>query len=221
MQRVVGLLRQLYSLSELPGAAWRRASDPSGRTKLGSSFLHQLREHALRIYDNEKRAPTRQHLTFLIENLAHVHVSPAAHAHLPRLDTQRLVQRHRPQVLHRHLRSEGDHLPQLVHLTHSLIENGGDDAAVAVPWWPGVALIQTEVADKTLARSIVSKFQVHASSIVRTTSKAVVLRQTEITNIVTATLRLLGHKRKILYLTSLIPGASPTSRASIRRRNPV
>ena len=54
--------------------------------------------------------------------------------------SQRLVQRDGLQVFDGHFFGEGDDVAELVHLAHGVVEDGGDDAAVAVAGRSGVAL---------------------------------------------------------------------------------
>ncbi len=78
-----------------------------------------------------------------------IYVPASAHADLARFHAQGFIERHGLQVVHRHLRSQSDDLTQFVHFAHGLIENGGDDAAMAVSRRPGIALVQAEAADET------------------------------------------------------------------------
>ncbi len=151
-----------------------------------------------------------------------IHVPASAHADLARFHAQRFVERHRPQVVHLHLRSQRDHLAQLVHFAHGLIENGGDDAAMAVSRRSGVALIQAEAANEHPALLVEGKFQMHAGRIVRPAGKAFVLRQAKSADIVTAAVRFPGHRQEILYLSrtqsclSLCPPCPPWLALSLR-----
>lgn len=64
---------------------------------------------------------------------------------------------------------------QLIYLAHGVIEDGSDDAAVAVAGRAGVALRETEFADKGLAFFIENEFQLHTVGIVLSADEAVIL----------------------------------------------
>ena len=88
---------------------------------------------------------------------------------------QRFVQWHRLKVLDRHLACESDDVVELVHLAHGVVEDGGDDASVAVSGRASVAFAEAELADEGLALFVENELQVHAIGIVLAASEAVVL----------------------------------------------
>src|SRR5262245_31622232 len=127
--------------------------------KLHPLLPHKLRKHLMWIDGNKQPTTPRQHLAFLILDLSHIDVPPSLYADLARLHPQRFVQRHRLEVVHGHLGSHRDDLTQLVHLAHSFIENGRDDAAVYVAGRSGEALVETETTDIPVEFLVVSKTQ--------------------------------------------------------------
>src|SRR5882724_12425554 len=67
-----------------------------------------------------------------------------------------------------------------------LVEDGGDDAAVAMSGWSGVALVEAEAADVAVAPFVVCEAQAHAFGIVFAASETVVLLELDIASIVSA-----------------------------------
>jgi len=64
---------------------------------------------------------------------------------------------------------------ELVHFAHGVVEDSGDDAAVAVAGRSGVALAETEAADEGLAIFVEDEFEVHAVFVIGAANEAVVL----------------------------------------------
>ena len=58
----------------------------------------------------------------------------------PALDVQRFVERDGLEIFDGHFLGQGDDVVELVHFAHGVVEDGGDDAAVAVAGRSGVAL---------------------------------------------------------------------------------
>ncbi len=79
-------------------------------------------------------------------------------------DAQGFVQRDGLDVFDGHFRGDGDDVAEFVELAHGVVEDGGDDAAVAVSGRAGVAFAQAEIADEAVP--FLSEFQVHALGIV-------------------------------------------------------
>ena len=111
----------------------------------------------------------------LIQYLCHIDVTASVDFDLARFDAQGLVERHGFQVIDRDLRSECDHVAQLVHLTHRFVEDGCDDAAMAVARGARIALAQAEAADEAVVFFVVSELQVHAVGIVLPAAEAEIL----------------------------------------------
>jgi hypothetical protein len=80
---------------------------------------------------------------------------------------------------------------QLVYLAHGIVEDGGDDAAVAVAGRSGVTLAQAKAADEGLAIFIEDELEAHAVGIVHAADEAVVLLHFDVAGVVT--LGLAGH----------------------------
>jgi len=64
---------------------------------------------------------------------------------------------------------------EFVDLAHGVVEDRGDDAAVAVARGSGVALAEAEAADEGLAGFVEDEFEAHALGIVLAADEAVVL----------------------------------------------
>ena len=64
---------------------------------------------------------------------------------------------------------------ELVHFAHGVVEDAGDNAAVAVAGRSSVALAESEAADEGLAGFVENEFQAHAFGIVHAADEAVVL----------------------------------------------
>ena len=97
---------------------------------------------------------------------------------------QGLVQRDWLQVFDGHLSRERNHLVQFVYLAHGVVEDAGDDAAVAVAGWSGVALAQAEAADEGLTGLVEDEFETHAFGIVHATDEAVVFLHFDVAGVV-------------------------------------
>ena len=144
-----------------------------------------------------------QDFVLFVQDFGLVDVLAAVDADFPALDVQRLVQRDGLEVFDGHLFGEGDDVVQLVDLAHGVVEDGGDDAAVAVAGRSGVAFAQAEFADEGLALFVEGEFEAHAVGIVRAAGEAVVLLQFEVAGVVAVDLAghgkdsiLSGQKRK-------------------------
>ena len=132
----------------------------------------------MRIDRNEQAAAAGQHFVLPIQDLGDVDVATSRNFLFTRFHSQRLVQRDGLQVIHRDFRCQGNHLPQFIHLAHGLVENGRDNAAVAVSWRAGIALAQTKTADEAIALFVVGEAQEHAFGIVLSAGKAVIFLET-------------------------------------------
>ena len=80
---------------------------------------------------------------------------------------------------------------ELVHFAHGVVQDGGDDAAVAVAGRASVAFAETEFADEGLAGLVEREFQAHAVGIVLAAGEAVVLLHFHVAGVVA--LELFGH----------------------------
>jgi hypothetical protein len=117
------------------------------------------------------------------------------------LDVQRFVERYGLEILDCHLFGEGDHVVKLVHLAHGVVEDGGDNAAVAVAGRSGIALAEAELADEGLALFVERELQAHARGIVLAAGEAVVFLQFEIAGVVAMDLGLSWHGRDFILST--------------------
>src|SRR5438874_224860 len=97
----------------------------------------------------------------------------AALAQLMGFDAQRLVKRHRLHILDRHFRSHSHNLTKLAEFAHGVVEDGGDNAAMAVSGWAGVALAEPEAAYESI--SFLSELKAHPLWVVWSAIEVVVL----------------------------------------------
>ena len=97
---------------------------------------------------------------------------------------QGFVERDRLQVFDCHFAGQGDYMVELVYLAHGVVEDAGDDAAVAVAWGSGVALAEAEAADEGLAGFVEREFQAHAFGIVHAADEAVVFLHFDVAGVV-------------------------------------
>jgi len=118
-------------------------------------------------------------------------VLPAVDAEFPAFDTERFVQGDRLQIFDIHFLGQGDDVAELVYLAHGVVEDGGDDAAVAVAGRAGVALAETEFADEGLALLVECELQAHTVGIVLAAGEAVILLQLDVIGFVAVYLA--GH----------------------------
>ena len=107
-------------------------------------------------------------------------------------DAQRFVQRDGLEIFDGHFAGERYDMMQLVYLAHGVVEDAGDDAAVAVAGRTGVAAAQAEFADKCLALFVKDELEAHAVRIVHAADEAVVLLHFHVAGIVALGLRF-GH----------------------------
>src|SRR5581483_11334879 len=156
------------------GIEWRSRSPPL--VPACESALYELAEHLFRIDRDEHTFAAGQDFALFIEDLRRVYVLTAVHADFPAFDAKRLFQRDGPQILHRHLFGHSHHIAQLVGLTHGVVEDGSDDAAMAMAGRSGITLGKIEVADKGAPLFIEREFEMHSFGIVGPASEAVVLR---------------------------------------------
>ena len=148
--------------------------------------LDKLAKHLLRVDGDEQTAPPRQNFAFVIPDFGDVDVLSAVNTLFHALNAQGLVQRNRLQIAHGHLDGDSDDVAQFVHLAHGFIEDGRNDAAVAVAGRSGEALAQTKTADEAVAAFVVGEAEPHALGIVFSAGEAVVLLQADVTGIVSA-----------------------------------
>lgn len=90
-------------------------------------------------------------------------------------DAQRFVQRDGLEVFDSHFGCDGDHVAEFVEFAHGVVEDGGNDPAMAVAGRPGVAPAQAKMRDEMLALAIQRKLQMHAMRIIFAAGEAQVL----------------------------------------------
>ncbi len=161
------------------------------RTQGKTLALDIFGEHLFGVDGDEDAAAAGQDFVVLVEDFGGVDVLGAAHFDFAAFYAQGLVQRDRLEIFDGHFSREGDYVVELVHFAHGVVEDAGDDAAVAVARGSGVALAEAEAADEGLAGFVQDEFQAHAFFVVLATDEAVVLLQLHVAGVVALGLR--GH----------------------------
>ena len=103
------------------------------------------------------------------------------------------MQGNRLEIFDGHLAGEGDDVMEFIHFAHGVVEDGGDDAAVAVAGRSGVAVAQAKAADEGLAFFVEEEFEAHAVRIVLAADEAVVLLHLHVARVVALGLELRWH----------------------------
>ena len=88
-------------------------------------------------------------------------------------DAQRFVEGDGLDIFNGHFGSDGHNFVEFAEYAHSVIEDGGDDAAVAVSGRPGVTFAEAEAAHEALP--FLNEFQAHALGIVASAGETEVL----------------------------------------------
>ena len=136
---------------------------------------HVPGKHALWIYGDKRSLAASQDFIFPVKDLGDIRVPASAHPKLPGFHSKRLIQGHWPKVVHGDLRGERDDFAQLVHLTHRIVEDSGNDSAVAMARRAGIALAETKAAHEAVALLVMDKVQVHAFRVVFPAGKTIIL----------------------------------------------
>ncbi len=146
----------------------------AGEVKLS---LYELGEHFFRVDGDEDAFAAGQHFPALVHDLRHVDVGLAADFDFVSFDEEGFVQGHGLEIFDGHLAGEGDDMVQFVYLAHGVVENGGDDAAVAMAGRSGVAFAETEAAESDAAFFVQRELQAHTVGISGPAGKTVILLQ--------------------------------------------
>ena len=85
-------------------------------------------------------------------------------------------------------------MSKLVQLAHGIVEDGGNNSAMAVPRGSGVALAKAEMRNEVITLAIKRELQVHAIRIVFAAGEAQVLLSGMRFSAVTGYIALSGHK---------------------------
>jgi hypothetical protein len=76
-------------------------------------------------------------------------------------------------------------MAELVHLAHGFVEDGCDDAAVAVSGRSGEALAEAKAADEAVALFVVGEAEPHAVGVVLAAGETVVFLEADVAGAVT------------------------------------
>jgi hypothetical protein len=150
-------------------------------------------EHFFGVDGNEGAAAAGEEFVFVVEDFGDVDVSASVDFFFAAFDAQGLVQRDGLEIFNRHFAGEGDYVAEFIYFTHGVVEDGGDDAAVAVAGRSGVAFAQAEAADKSLAGFVESEFQAHAFRVAHSADEAVIFLHLHVAGVVAFGLRLAWH----------------------------
>jgi len=111
--------------------------------------FYKLGEHFLRIDGDEDAAAAGEDFVFVVEDFGGVDVGASLHFFFAAFYAEGFVKRNGFQVFDGHLAGEGDDVMEFVDLAHGVVEDGGDDASVAVAGRSGVAFAEAEMADES------------------------------------------------------------------------
>lgn len=103
------------------------------------------------------------------------------------------MQRDGLEIFNRHLPGERYYVMELVYFAHGVVEDAGDNSAVAMAGRAGVAVGEAEVADEGLALLVEDEFQAHAFFVILAADEAIVLLHFVVAGFVA--LGLGGHAR--------------------------
>ena len=154
-----------------------RTTNPPIRANLRELFFCVFGEHFFGVDGDEDAFAAGEDFVFVVENFGGIDMGASAFFDFAAFDAQRFVQRNGLEIFDRHFTREGDYLVELVDLAHGVVEDAGDDAAVAVAGRSGVAGAEAEFADEGLALFIEDEFQAHAAAIALSADEAVILLQ--------------------------------------------
>lgn len=121
----------------------------------------------------------------MVEDFGGVDVGASALFDFAAFDAQRRMQGDWLEIFDCHFAGESDDVVEFVDLAHGVVEDGGDDAAVAVAGRSGVAFAEAEVADEGLAGFVEDEFQAHASGVIHAADEAVVFLELHVLGFVT------------------------------------
>jgi hypothetical protein len=129
------------------------------------------------------------------------------------------------EVLDGHLFGKRDDVTEFIYFAHGVVEDAGDDAAMAVAGRAGVAVTQIEVADEGIALFVEREDEAHPVGIVGTTNKTSVRGQFQVFGFVA--MDLAGHggiltgKRKNISPTEGVECSEESESTFSTRSNPV
>jgi hypothetical protein len=158
-----------------------------------NSALDIFGEHFFGVDGNEDSAAAGEHFIFVVEDFGGVDVGASLNFYFAAFDAQRLVKRNGLEIFDSHLASQSDHMMELVYFSHGFVEDGGDDATVAMAGWSGVALAEAEFADESLALFVENEFEAHAVFVIGAADEAVVLLHFVVASVVAVGLGLAWH----------------------------
>ena len=148
-------------------------------------------EHLCGVDGDEDAAAASQDFIFFVQDFGGVDVLAALHAEATTFYTQGFVQRDWLEIFDGHFAGQRDYVMQFVHLSHGVVEDARDDAAVAVAGRSGVSVAEAEAADESLAGFVEDEFEAHTVGVVHAADEAVVLLHFVIAGVVA--LGLCGH----------------------------
>jgi len=124
--------------------------------------------------DDEAPLAASQQIAMLIVNFGDPKPVSALHVFLPAFHKNRLIDGHGLFVLDVHLGGDGTFISQAREFTHGFVEDHGDDAAMSETTAARVILAKDEGTTGAASIEIELKSELHACSICRATTKAMV-----------------------------------------------
>ena len=178
-----------------PGSGWELAAKNlhhrGHRVSRGRSAFHVFGEHLFGVDGDKDAAAAGQDFVVFVQDFGGVDVLGAANFDLAAFDSKGLVERDWLQIFDCHLSRESYYVMESVYFAHSVVEDAGDDAAVAVAGGAGISLAEAEAADEGLTLLVEDELQAHAVGIILAAHEAVVLLHFVVTGFVA--LGLCGH----------------------------
>ncbi len=129
-------------------------------------FVYIFGEHLCGVDGDKDAAAAGEDFIFVVEDFGGVDVSASLLFYFAAFDAQRLVQRNGLEIFDSHLSGEGDDMMEFIYFAHGIVEDAGDDAAVAMAGRSGVAVGEAEAADESLAGFVEDELQAHAARII-------------------------------------------------------
>ena len=155
--------------------------------------LDELGEHFRGVDGDEDAAAAGQDFVFVVEDFGGVDVGASSLLYFAAFDAERLVQRDGLEIFDGHFAGEGDDVMKFIYFAHGVVEDSGNDAAVAVAGRSGVALAQAEAADEGLAFFVEDELQAHALGVVHAADEAEVFLHLHVAGFVAVDLGLRWH----------------------------
>ena len=131
-------------------------------------------EHLSSVNSYECSCTSSEDFALLAGDLGDIHVQPPGDALGTANDGKLLSQWHRPEVLHVHGPGKGEHVAELVHFSHRLVQDRGDDPSVGVSGRSLITAPELELADGVLRGLVDKELQSHAYRVILAAREAAI-----------------------------------------------